>query len=146
MIDEPSWSPIDKWIIAQNILSHAIELFASRRYVPSACRKLWTLRGSQANSLPLLRKQAWSAEHNFHGAFHSLVRVGRPTARYDGDLPLTLNRTAAAFISLCGRAQLIYGCSCRRWFAPPQSDAFKALSRLLAEGSSSFWKPCSLRP
>jgi len=112
-----------------NILSHALQLFASRGYdavgvqeiVDAAGITKPTLYHYFGSKLGLLN--TIFAEH-----FTVLYDSVEHAASYHGDLPLTLNRTAAAYFHYANENNLFYRMQLSAWFAPPDSDAFMALS------------------
>jgi hypothetical protein len=62
--------------------------------------------------------------------FAQLYAAVKAAAAYRGDLPLTLNQVAAAYFDFANHHKLFYRLQLALWFAPPASDAFKAVSRL----------------
>lgn len=112
-----------------NILSCAVELFASRGYdavgvqeiVDAAGITKPTLYHYFGSKLGLLN--AIFAEH-----FAALYEAVEAATTYHGDLPLTLNKTAAAYFRYADEHKMLYRMQLSAWFAPPDSDAFIALS------------------
>jgi TetR/AcrR family transcriptional regulator len=54
----------------------------------------------------------------------------RQAVVYQGDLPLTLNRVVTAYFDFAKEHRTFYRMQLAMWFAPPISDAFKAVSQL----------------
>jgi AcrR family transcriptional regulator len=113
------------------ILANALQLFASRGYdavgvqeivAASGVTKptLYHYFGSKRGLLDTLL-----AEH-----FDPLYRSIEQAATYDGDLTLTLNRTAGAYFDYARAHRTFYRLQLALWFAPPDSDGFEAVSRL----------------
>ena len=114
-----------------NILAQALELFASRGYDAVGVQEivdeaevtkptLYHYFGSKRGLLDALL-----AEH-FAVFYQSIEHA----AAYDRDLPLTLYRTAAAYFRYAKEHKLLYRMLLSAWFAPPDSDAFKAVALL----------------
>lgn len=113
------------------ILSCALRLFAERGYDAVGVQEivdaagitkptLYHYFGSKRGLLDTLLE-----EH-----FTDLYATIEQAARYHGDLPLTLNTVAAAYFSYAGEHRAFYRMQLSMWFAPPRSDAFKAVARL----------------
>jgi TetR/AcrR family transcriptional regulator len=113
------------------ILTCALELFAARGYdavgvqeivdaVGIAKPTLYHFFGSKRGLLDTLL-----AEH-----FNVLYATVEQAAAYRGDLPLTLNRIAAAYFKYASDHRLFYRLQLGLWFAPPDSEAFQAVARL----------------
>ena len=62
--------------------------------------------------------------------FDTLYRAIEPAAIYQGDLPLTLNRTTAAYFRYAQANRHFYRMQLAMWFAPPRSAAFQAVAQL----------------
>ena len=114
-----------------NILLRALELFAARGYdavgvqeiVDAAGITKPTLYHYFGSKLGLLN--AICDEH-----FSVLYKAVEQAAEYHHNVPLTLNRIAAAYFSYADDNRIFYRMFLSAWFAPPDSDAFKAVSRL----------------
>jgi AcrR family transcriptional regulator len=114
-----------------NILLHAQELFSARGYdavgvqeiVDAAGITKPTLYHYFGSKLGLLN--AICDEH-----FSILHKAIQQAAEYQHNVPLTLNRVAAAYFSYADENKVFYRMLLSAWFAPPDSDAFKAVSRL----------------
>jgi TetR/AcrR family transcriptional regulator len=112
-----------------NILGHALELFASRGYDAVGVQEivdaagitkptLYHYFGSKFGLLTVLLEEHFSRLHE---------SVERAT-EYGRDLPLTLNRTAAAYFRYAKENRLFYRMQLATWFAPPDSDVFRAMA------------------
>jgi AcrR family transcriptional regulator len=112
-----------------NILSHAIELFASRGYDAVGVQEIADAAGITKPTLyHYFGSKLGLLITIFTERFTALYESIEPAATYRGDLPLTLNRTAAAYFDYADKNRLFYRMQLSAWFAPPHSDAFKALS------------------
>jgi TetR/AcrR family transcriptional regulator len=114
-----------------NILSCAIRLFATRGYDAVGVQEiveaagitkptLYHYYGSKQGLLDALLKEY----------FDPLYREVKSASVYRGDLSLTLNQVAKAFFDFANRNKMFCRLQLALWFAPPESDAFKAVSRL----------------
>jgi AcrR family transcriptional regulator len=114
-----------------NLLSCALRLFASRGYDAVGVQEiveaagitkptLYHYFGSKQGLLDALLKEY----------FDQLGEAVRTTSAYQGDLPLTLNQLAKAYFDFANRHKTFYRLQLALWFAPPNSDAFKSVSRL----------------
>jgi TetR/AcrR family transcriptional regulator len=113
-----------------NILDHALDLFASRGYDAVGVQEivnaagitkptLYHYFGSKLGLLNILLEEHFSVLH----------RSVEQASDYRRDLPLTLNRTAAAYFHYARENKRFYRMQLSTWFAPPDSDAFKAVAR-----------------
>ncbi len=114
-----------------SILASALKLFASRGYDAVGVQEivdavgvtkptLYHYFGSKQGLLDALLK-----EH-----FDRLYAAVKTASAYQGDLPLTLNRVVAAYFGFANDNKMFYRLQLALWFAPPASDAFKAVSQL----------------
>ena len=112
------------------ILACALKLFAARGYDAVGVQEiveaagitkptLYHYFGSKQGLLDTLLR-----EH-----FDQLHAAVKTASAYQGDLPLTLNRVAAAYFDFANQNKVFYRLQLALWFAPPASDAFKAVSR-----------------
>ena len=115
-----------------NILSCALKLFASRGYDAVGVQEivdaagitkptLYHYFGSKQGLLEVLLQE------NLDELFRQVKQAGT----YKGDLPLTLNQVTSAYFDFARRHSAFYRMQLGLWFAPPHSDAFKSVSRLL---------------
>jgi AcrR family transcriptional regulator len=113
------------------ILTCALELFAARGYDAVGVQEIATAAGiakptlyhyfgSKQGLLNILLAE-WFAQ---------LYAAIEPAATYHGDLPLTLNRIAAAYFEFAKNNRLFYRMQLSMWFAPTHSAAFQAVARL----------------
>jgi AcrR family transcriptional regulator len=113
------------------ILTCALKLFAARGYDAVGVQEiveaagitkptLYHYFGSKQGLLDVLL-----GEH-----FDRLCAAVRQAAAYQGDLPLTLTRVAVAYFDFAGKNKAFYRWQLALWFAPPESDACRAVSRL----------------
>jgi AcrR family transcriptional regulator len=114
-----------------NILACALQLFAARGYDAVGVQEivdaasitkptLYHYFGSKRGLLDALLQE------RFDGLYQTVEKA----AVYQGDLPLTLNRVVAAYFHFAREHRTFYRMQLSMWFAPPHSDAFKAVSRL----------------
>jgi TetR/AcrR family transcriptional regulator len=59
--------------------------------------------------------------------FEPLYEMIRQATDYQRDLPLTLNRTAGVYFCFARENSMFYRMQLSMYFAPPESDAFKAV-------------------
>lgn len=113
------------------LLSCALKLFASRGYDAVGVQEivdaagvtkptLYHYFGSKGGLLNTLL-----SEH-----FTELYSSIEQAATYWGDLPRTLTTVAMAYFNYAREHTLFYRLQLAMWFAPPESDGFKAISRL----------------
>ena len=114
-----------------NILSCALQLFTSRGYDPVSVQEIVEAAGITKPTL-----------YHYFGSKHGLLdtllgenftplftSIGK-AATYHGDLPLTLNQTATAYFRFAKEHKQFYRMALSMWFAPANSVAFQAVSRL----------------
>lgn len=111
------------------ILSCALELFASYGYDAVGVQRI--VETAQITKPTLYhyfgsKKGLLDALLEVH--FGKLFQVVEETAVYDRDLPLTLNKVAAAYFSFSRQNPVFYRMQLSMWFAPAHSEAFKAVS------------------
>jgi len=113
-----------------NILGHALHLFASRGYDAVGVQEivdaagitkptLYHYFGSKLGLLNTLLEEHFTVLH----------QAVERAADYNHDLPLTLNRTTAAYFQYARENRLFYRLQLSSWFAPPDGEAFKATTR-----------------
>ena len=114
-----------------NILSCALELFASRGYDAVGVQEiadaagitkptLYHYFGSKRGLLDALLKEY------FDELYESVTRA----ADYKHNLPLTLNTLTGAYFAFAKKHSMFYRMQLSMWFAPQISEAFRAVSRL----------------
>ena len=114
-----------------NILSCALRLFAARGYDAVGVQEivdaagvtkptLYHYFGSKHGLLDTLLSE------RFSGLYASLSQA----TTYRGDLPFTLEQVAAAYFDFAQANRLFYRLQLATWFAPPDSEAFGAVSGL----------------
>ncbi len=116
------------------ILSAALRLFASRGYDAVGVQEIVETAGVTKPTL----YHYFGSKHGLLEAllkenFDELRRQVEPAAAYRGDLPLTLNQVAAAYFQFAQEHRTFYRIQLALWFAPPSSDAFKAVSHYQEE-------------
>jgi AcrR family transcriptional regulator len=113
------------------ILLCALRLFASRGYDAVGVQEivddagvtkptLYHYFGSKRGLLQTLLTES----------FQELSRVVASAAVYSGDLPLTLVKVAGTYFEFAHRHPLFYRLQLALWFAPPDSEGFRAVSAL----------------
>ena len=111
------------------ILACALRLFATRGYDAVGVQEIVDSAGVTKPTLYHYFKSkrglldALLKEH-----FGQLQQVIQPAVSYQGDLPLTLNRTVTAYFDFAKDHRAFYRMQLAMWFAPPGSDAFKAVA------------------
>ncbi|MBI4962637.1 MAG: TetR/AcrR family transcriptional regulator [Desulfomonile tiedjei] len=114
-----------------NILEHALHLFAARGYEAVGVQEivdeagitkptLYHYFGSKRGLLNTLLEEHLAV----------LYRSVEEAADYHRDLPFTLNRITATYFHYAKEHGLFYRMLLSTWFAPPDSDEFKAMARL----------------
>ena len=118
----------------EKILACALDLFAARGYDAVGIQEvveaagvtkptLYHYFGSKRGLLDCLLEERFTR-------FNELMRAA---AVYQGDLPLTLERVAAACFRFAGENQDWYRMQLSMWFAPAGSESFQAVTRLNSE-------------
>jgi AcrR family transcriptional regulator len=114
-----------------NILSHALKLFATRGYDAVGIQEIVDAAGI---TKPTLYHYFGSKEGLLNALlstyFDELYHSVEQAAFYQGDLPFTLNKIVAAYFRFADTHRLFYRMQLSMWFAPSDSVAFKAVSRL----------------
>jgi len=114
-----------------NILSCALRLFATRGYDAVGVQEivetagitkptLYHYFGSKQGLLDALLKES----------FAPLYKEVKSASVYRSNLPLTLNQVAKAYFNFANQNKMFYRLRLALWFAPPESDGFKTISRL----------------
>ena len=114
-----------------NILLCALRLFATRGYDAVGVQEiveaagitkptLYHYFGSKQGLLDALLKEY----------FDQLYREVKSASVYRNDLPHTLNQVAKTYFDFANRYKMFCRLQLALWFAPPESDAFRAVSRL----------------
>jgi AcrR family transcriptional regulator len=112
------------------ILACALQLFAFQGYDATGVQEivdaagitkptLYHYFGSKQGLLETLLAE------NLAELFEALEQA----ADYQGDLPLTLNRIVATYFRYVRGHRPFYRMQLAMWFAPPESDAFKAVAQ-----------------
>ena len=112
------------------LLNCALDLFSARGYdavgvqeiVDSAGLTKPTLYHYFGNKVGLL-------ETLLSEKFGELYTKLRSEADYRGDVPLTLHRVAAVYFRFAERNPTYYRMQLSMWFAPPQSESLKSVTR-----------------
>jgi len=114
-----------------NILSHALQLFASRGYEAVGVQEIVDAAGITKPTLyHYFGSKLGLLNSVFNEHFNVLYESVEKATEYHGDLPLTLYRTAAAYFNYANENKLFYRMLLSAWFAPPDSDAFIAMSSM----------------
>jgi AcrR family transcriptional regulator len=114
-----------------NILSQALQLVASRGYEAVGVQEIVDAAGITKPTLyHYFGSKLGLLNAIFNEHFNVLYESVEKAAEYKGDLPLTLYRTAAAYFHYANENKLFYRMLLSAWFAPPDSDAFIAMSSL----------------
>ena len=114
-----------------NIVWHALHLFASRGYDSVGVQEIVDAAGITKPTLyHYFGSKLGLLNAIFNEHFSILHESVEQAAAYQGDLPLTLYRAAAAYFRYANENQAFYRMLLSAWFAPPDSDAFVAMSRL----------------
>jgi TetR/AcrR family transcriptional regulator len=114
-----------------NILAHALELFASRGYDAVGVQEIVDAAGITKPTLyHYFGSKLGLLNEIFSDHFKILYESIEKATAYHHDLPLTLNRTVAAYFHYANDNKPFYRMFLSAWFAPPDSDAFTAVSRL----------------
>jgi AcrR family transcriptional regulator len=114
-----------------NILLCALQLFSTRGYDAVGVQEiveaagitkptLYHYFGSKQGLLDALLKEY----------FEPLYAAVKSASVYRRDLPLTLNQVVKAYFDFANRNKEFCRLQLALWFAPPESDACKAVSRL----------------
>jgi len=113
------------------IQSCALQLFAARGYDAVGVQEIADAAGITKPTLYHYfgSKRGLLNEllSTYFGRLHQEVE---PAAEYHGDLPLTLNRLAAVYFGYAQEYPVYYRFQLALWFAPPDSDAFRAVAAL----------------
>ena len=114
-----------------SILANALQLFASRGYDAVGVQEIVTAAGVTKPTLyHYFGSKRGLLDTLLSEHFDPLYRSIEQAATYGGDLALTLNRTATAYFDYARAHPSLYRMQLSMWFAPPDSDAFQAVSRL----------------
>jgi len=112
------------------LLQQALRLFAARGYDAVGVQEIVEAVGVTKPTL----YHYFSSKRGLLDAllqqhFDALYERTRLAADYHGDLPLTLQQVVAAYFAFAREHPTFYRLQLALWFAPPQSDSFKAVSR-----------------
>src|SRR5512147_121731 len=111
-----------------NILQHALELFAARGYDAVGVQEIVEAAGITKPTLyHYFGSKRGLLDALLMAYFEPLVEMIRQATDYQCDLPLTLNRTAGAYFRFARENSMFYRMQLSMYFAPPESDAFKAV-------------------
>ena len=114
-----------------NILLCALRLFATRGYDAVGVQEIVEAAGITKPTL----YHYFGSKHGLLDAllkeyFDQLYREVKVASVYHSDLPLTLNQVAKTYFNFANRNKMFCRLQLALWFAPPESDAFRAVSRL----------------
>ncbi len=112
------------------LLQQALRLFAARGYDSVGVQKIVEAVGVTKPTL----YHYFSSKRGLLDAllrhyFAILYERTRQAADYHGDLPLTLQKVVAAYFAFAREYPTFYRLQLALWFAPSESDSFKAVSR-----------------
>jgi AcrR family transcriptional regulator len=114
-----------------NILSCALQLFAARGYDAVSVKEVVDAAGVTKPTLyHYFGSKRGLLDALLAERFAELYQVIEEAATYRGDLPLTLNRVATTYFRYAKTHPLFYRMQLSMWFAPPDSDGYKAVSSL----------------
>ena len=114
-----------------NLLSCALQLFAARGYDAVSVKEVVDAAGVTKPTLyHYFGSKRGLLDTLLAERFAELYQVIEEAATYRGDLPLTLNRVTTAYFRYAKAQRLFYRMQLSMWFAPPDSDGFKAVSLL----------------
>ncbi|MBN1873991.1 MAG: TetR/AcrR family transcriptional regulator [Anaerolineae bacterium] len=112
-----------------NILACALERFAARGYDAVGVQEIVEAAGITKPTLyHYFGSKLGLLEVLLAGHFAGLEAALAPVVVYKGDLPYTLERVAAAYFQYAAAQRLFYRFQLALWFAPPNSEAFRAVS------------------
>lgn len=133
MLDEyyTEWYTVGMEDNRSKILDCALQLFASRGYDAVGVQEvaeaagikkptLYHYFGSKSGLLKTL------LDEHFVELFESIQRA----ANYQGDLPQNLNTLAGVYFDFAQKQHKFYRMQLSMWFAPPESDPFKAVAAI----------------
>ena len=113
------------------ILSCALQLFAARGNDAVGVQEIADAAGITKPTLyHYFGSKRGLLDELLSSHFRLLHHQVAAAAEYRGDLPLTLNRIAAAYSDFAREHPLYYRFQLSLWFAPPDSDAFRAVAAL----------------
>jgi AcrR family transcriptional regulator len=111
-----------------NILDHALALFASRGYDAVGVQEIAEAAGITKPTLyHYFGSKRGLLDALLVAYFEPLYEMIRQATDYQRDLPLTLNRTAGVYFCFARENSMFYRMQLSMYFAPPESDAFKAV-------------------
>ena len=117
-----------------NILACALRLFAANGYDATGVQEIVDAAGVTKPTLyHYFGSKRGLLETLLEENYARLRGVLRRAADYRGDLPWTLNQIVAAYFDYAAAHSTFYRLQLSMWFAPPQSEAFAAVSRILGE-------------
>jgi TetR/AcrR family transcriptional regulator len=115
-----------------NILLHALDLFAAKGYEAVGVQEIVEAAGITKPTLYHYFGSKFGLLNTvFSEHFATLYDSVEKAAAYQGDLPLTLYRTAAAYFHYANENKPFYRMLLAAWFAPPDSEPFIAMSSLI---------------
>ncbi len=113
------------------IINCALKLFAARGYEAVGVQEIVEAAGI---TKPTLYHYFGSKQGLLESAlkenFEPLYQAAKQAAAYNGDLPLTLNRVVATYFNFARDNAIFYRIQLAMWFAPPNSEPFRLVSRL----------------
>ena len=114
-----------------NILLCALRLFATRGYDAVGVQEIVEAAGITKPTLyHYFGSKQGLLDALLREYFDQLYSEVKPASVYRSDLPLTLNQVAKAYFDFANRNKMFCRLQLALWFAPPESDAFRAVSRL----------------
>ncbi len=116
------------------LLGCALQLFAQRGYDAVGVQEIVEAAGVTKPTLyHYFKSKQGLLESLLEAEFARLYEAIGPAACYEGDLPLTLERVVTAYFTFAREHRLFYRMQLAMWFAPPESEAFRAVSRCNGE-------------
>ena len=114
-----------------NILDCALNLFARRGYDAVGVQELVEAAGITKPTLyHYFGSKSGLLDALLAEQFSQMYKVVEPAAKYSGDLPLTLKRIILAYFQFACDHAVFYRLQLALWFAPPDSQAFQAVTRV----------------
>ncbi len=113
-----------------NILACALRLFASRGYDTVGIQEIVNVAGITKPTLyHYFGSKQGLLEALLKEHFDRLYDRVEQAATYTGDLPFTLEKVVATYFLFAKEQPAFYRMQLAMWFAPPKSDAHKAVAQ-----------------
>ncbi len=113
------------------ILNYALKLFAARGYEAVGVQEIVEAAGITKPTLyHYFGSKQGLLEAVLKENLELLFEAVKQATVYHGDLPLTLNQVVATYFNFARDNVTFYRMQLAMWFAPPNSEPFKIVSRL----------------